>query len=78
MTETIKIVKREIFIRPCVEERRNWKKFGVVEGIERGKHRQGDFMVAHEVKIETLDSQHKEEIEIVQTLRTNINTEAIR
>lgn len=43
--------------RPQVIERKAWKKFGEVDGVPRGKHKEGDFTQDVTVKIMTNDGE---------------------
>ena len=60
-------------MRKQVIERKNWAKFGDVKHVEKGKHLNGDYLEGTEVRIETLDSNHKEEINIVMQLEDFVN-----
>jgi len=54
--DTVKITKKLIPIKKCVKDRREWVKYGEVEGYARGQHRKGDYTVGQNLKIETMDS----------------------
>ncbi len=74
--EKVKVVKREVLVPPQVLERKQWAKFGRNSGQPRGHPTKNDFTETKEVRLETLDSVQKDEIDIVQKLRS-IDTNAI-
>ncbi len=55
IVETVRITKRVFPVRKCVKERQQWKKFGEVAAIEKGKHKRGDYLEGEKINIETLD-----------------------
>ena len=45
-----------------------------MEGYQRGQHKKGDYTVGQDLKIETMDSNQQEEINIVLDIKKKINT----
>lgn len=56
-----KRVSREVQVRKQVLERNEWQKWGLVEGIRRGEHKEGDMMVEQEIKLQALDGNQLDE-----------------
>ena len=62
-------------VRKQVLERKKWAKFGVVQNVQRGEHKQGDWALEAPVEIQTSGDQG--EIGIVEQLK-KMNTEQVK
>merc|ERR1712159_337203 len=62
-------------VRKQVKERKNMTKFGEVQGVPKGQHKQGDYQLENTIKIET--SKDNAELNIVNQL-AEITTETMR
>jgi len=64
-------------VRRVVKERKEWKKFGEVESVEKGKHKLGDYIQESEMKIHTLDGSVKDEIDLAFMIK-NITQDKVK
>ena len=76
-TKKVKVTKRIYPCRPQVNERKNWAKFGEVNGLPRGTHKKGDTTVTQQpVLFETDEGNVDEELDMVKQIK-NISKESM-
>ena len=71
------IRKTLVPVRRAVKDRKNWAKFGEVEGYKRGEHKLGDYAKENEVNIQTSAEEQGGEFGIVAQLE-GITTQGMR